>query len=106
MQKNQARGNQQRRVAGLIVLHARRAERFLFAPAGNVARIRRGFGLGGTKFADVVQFISRAGSVCRLRCSFLFTESPAIDIYTSSLLASLLSTRAASVSCCVSRASR
>ncbi len=66
MQKNQARSNEQRRAASLIVLHARRADRLLLASAGHVIRIRRSFGLGGTKFADVIQFISRAGSVCRL----------------------------------------
>src|SRR6266481_325210 len=66
MQKNQARSNEQRRAASLIVLHARRADRLLLASAGHVIRIRRSSGLGGTKFADVIQFISRAGSVCRL----------------------------------------
>src|SRR4029450_97456 len=66
MQKNQARSNEHRRAASLIVLHARRADRLLLASAGHVIRIRRSFGLGGTKFANVIQFISRAGSVCRL----------------------------------------
>src|SRR5882762_8044324 len=66
IQKNQARSNEQRRAASLIVLHARRADRSLLASGGHVIRIRCGFRLGGTKFADVIQFISRAGSVCRL----------------------------------------
>jgi len=58
MQKNQARGNEQRRAASLIVLHAGRAECFLLAAAGNVFRIRRCFDFGGTKLANVIQFIS------------------------------------------------
>src|ERR1700730_5087569 len=66
MQKNQARSNEQRRAASLIVLPAQRVDRFVLASAGHVIRIRRGFVLGGTKFADVIQFISRAGSACRL----------------------------------------
>ena len=57
MKENQARGNEQCRAASLIVLHATRAERFLLATAGNI-RIRRCFGFGGTKFANVIQFIS------------------------------------------------
>jgi len=56
MQKNQARGNEQRRAACLIVLHAGRAEYFLLASAGNATRIRRG--LSGKKFTNVIQFIS------------------------------------------------
>ena len=56
MQKNQARSNLQRRAASLIVLHARRAERFLLASA-DVLRIRR-FSFGGEEFANVIQFIS------------------------------------------------
>jgi hypothetical protein len=64
MQKNQARGNEQRRATSLIVLHARSADRFLLASA-NVVRIRP-FSFGGEEFADMIQFISRAGSVCRL----------------------------------------
>ena len=55
MQKNQARSNQQRRAASLIVLHARRADRLLLANA-DVLRIRR-FSFGGEEFADVIQFI-------------------------------------------------
>lgn len=66
MQKNQARSNEQRRAASLIVLHAKRVDRLLLASVGHVIRIRRSFVLGGTKFADVIQFISRASSVCRL----------------------------------------
>src|SRR5207249_6448031 len=66
IQKNQARSDEQRRAASLIVLHARRADRLLLASPGHVIRIRRSFRLGGTKFAYVIQFISRAGSVCRL----------------------------------------
>ena len=56
MQKNQARSNQQRRAASLIVLHARRADRLLLANA-DLLRIRR-FSFGGEEFADVIQFIS------------------------------------------------
>ena len=56
MQKNQARSNQQRRAASLIVLHARRAQRLLLATA-DILRIRR-FSFGGEEFADVIQFIS------------------------------------------------
>src|SRR5262249_44187280 len=67
MQENQARCNKQRSAASLIVLHARRADRLLLASNGHVIRVRPKFGLSGTKFADVIQFISRAGSVCRLR---------------------------------------
>jgi hypothetical protein len=58
MQKNQARCNEQRRAASLIVVHAKRADRLLLASVGHVIRIRRSFGLGGTEFADVIQFIS------------------------------------------------
>jgi hypothetical protein len=52
MQKYEARSNEQRRAASLIVLHAKRADRLLLASAGHVIRVHR-FGLGGTKFADV-----------------------------------------------------
>jgi len=55
MQKNQARSNQQRRAASLIVLHARRADRLLLANA-DVLPIRR-FSFGGEEFTDVIQFI-------------------------------------------------
>lgn len=58
MQKNQARSNDQRRAASLIVLHARRADPFLLATAGNGSRICGSFGLGGKKFANVIQFVS------------------------------------------------
>lgn len=57
MKKNQVRGNEQRRAASLIVLHATRAERFLLASAGNVFRTRR-LTFGGKKFTNVIQFIS------------------------------------------------
>src|SRR5581483_11563971 len=40
---------------------------FLLASAGNVIRVRRSFGLGGAKFPNVIQFISRACSICGLR---------------------------------------
>jgi hypothetical protein len=56
MQKNQARCNEQRRAASLIVVHAKRADRLLLASA-DVVRIRR-FSFGSKKFADVIQFIS------------------------------------------------
>ena len=57
MQKNQAPGNEQRRAASLIVLHAGRAECFLLAGAGNVIQIRCS-GLVGPKLTNVTQFIS------------------------------------------------
>ena len=66
MQENQARCNKQRSAASLIVLHARRADRLLLASNGHVIRVRPKFGLSGTKFADVIQFISRAAGFCRL----------------------------------------
>jgi len=57
MKKNQTRGNEQCCAASLIVLHARRPERFLLASAGNVFRIRR-LTFGGEEFTNVIQFIS------------------------------------------------
>jgi hypothetical protein len=56
IQKNQARSNQQRRSASLIVLHAGRADGFLFARA-DVIRTAC-FSFRGKEFADVIQFIS------------------------------------------------
>ncbi len=56
MKKNQTRGNEQRRAASLIVLHARRPA-FLLTSAGNVFRIR-GLTFGGKEFTNVIQFIS------------------------------------------------
>ena len=56
MQKNQARSNEQRRAASLIVLHARRADRLLLASV-DVLRIGR-FSFGSKEFPDVTQFIS------------------------------------------------
>ena len=58
MQKNEARANEQRRAASFLVLHSICSERFLLASAGDATRIRRRFGLRGTKFANVMQFVS------------------------------------------------
>jgi hypothetical protein len=58
MKENQARGNEQRRTASLIVLHAKRRDCLLLASAGRVIRVRGRFGLSGSKFADMIQFIS------------------------------------------------
>jgi hypothetical protein len=57
MKKNQARGNEQCCAASLIVLHARRPERFLLASSGNFFPIR-GLSFGGKEFTNVIQFIS------------------------------------------------
>ena len=56
IQKNQARSNQKRRSASLIVLHARRADRFLFAHTDVTWTLC--FSFGGKEFAGVIQFIS------------------------------------------------
>jgi len=57
MKTNQTSSNEQCGAASLIVLHARRPERFLLASAGNVFRIRR-LTFGGEEFTNVIQFIS------------------------------------------------